>query len=301
MEVLETRIESTQDGLFHYGKFYFSKIKKGQGITLANSLRRVLLYDLSGFGITHARFQVLNQKNDAGVGGEGRADNLLSLSNFHEFSSIPGIRESVFEFLLNLRSIVWRVPFAEQEEGNRQLTSQIYTFSWKEIRNQNEASPGLISPSDVFILRAKHLKQKFDGKEGTPGVPLSNNQVFPDIVNPEQYLATIMLAHCPDFDIQYKLGTDSKISDMVEINSTFEGGGGYTPKASRELSKLGSWLPTEGNFFPVKRVNYSIEDNSDFSESVFIEIWTNGAVEPKNALLSGFNILLELFQEAKIG
>lgn len=241
MEILETRIESGQDGLFHYGKFYFPQVKKGQGITLANSLRRVLLYDLGGFGITHARISS-NKQNE-------------TESAIHEFSSLPGLRESIFELLLNLRSIVWK---GESES----IDSQIFKFSptsAKLIHNQKLSET---QTSESFILRAKHLKE------------FAETGSVLQILNPEQYLGTIMLSHCPDFEIEYI------------FNPT--------------LAKSGTWLPTEGNFFPVKRVNYSIEDNSDFTESVFIEIWTNGAVDPETALITGFNILMELFQLASV-
>lgn len=239
MEVLETRFESGQDGLFHYGKFYFPQVKKGQGITLANSLRRILLYDLGGFGITHARIFSTKKTEE---------QNLDQIA-IHEFSSIPGLRESVFELLLNLRSIVWK----SREDAS---FSQIFKFSLgRGLRPEKDSSTG-------FILRAKHLKHGLDN----PSVNL------PEIVNPDQYLGTLMLSHCPDFEIEYV----------------------FNPN----LANSGTWLPTEGNFFPVKRVNYSIEENSDFTESVFIEIWTNGAIEPKTALLTGFNILSQLFAEA---
>jgi DNA-directed RNA polymerase subunit alpha len=242
MEILETRIESGHDGLFHYGKFYCTQVKKGQGITLANSLRRVLLYDVSGFGITHARIFTSNQN-------ETKTNEQFAI---HEFSSIPGLRESVFELLLNLRSIVFRGESAVSR-------TQIFQFSSKHLKVDTSTESDSLNG---FIFRAKHLQKTFG----------NSSLVLPEIVNPEQYLGTIMLSHCPDFEIEYIL------------NPT--------------LAKSGIWLPTEGNFFPVKRVNYSIEENSDFTESVFIEIWTNGAIDPSTALSRGFDVLFQLFQDA---
>jgi DNA-directed RNA polymerase subunit alpha len=66
-----------------FNKFF----KPGQGITIGNQLRRVLLGDLGGVAISAVRI--------AGV--------------THEFSTIPGVREDILEILLNLKGIVLKV------------------------------------------------------------------------------------------------------------------------------------------------------------------------------------------------
>jgi len=67
-----------------YGQFLINSLHPGQGITVGNLLRRVLLSDLGGTTITAVRI--------AGVRDE--------------FSTIPGIREDILEILLNLKGIV---------------------------------------------------------------------------------------------------------------------------------------------------------------------------------------------------
>jgi DNA-directed RNA polymerase subunit alpha len=67
-----------------YGQFLIDSLRPGQGITIGNLLRRVLLSDLKGTTITGVRI--------AGVRDE--------------FSIIPGIREDILEILLNLKGIV---------------------------------------------------------------------------------------------------------------------------------------------------------------------------------------------------
>jgi DNA-directed RNA polymerase subunit alpha len=61
-----------------------NSLQPGQGITIGNQLRRVLLGDLGGIAISAVRI--------AGV--------------THEFSTIPGVREDILEILLNLKGIV---------------------------------------------------------------------------------------------------------------------------------------------------------------------------------------------------
>ena len=72
--------EKIESGACH-GQFLISSLKPGQGITIGNQLRRVLLNDLGGVAISAVRI--------AGVS--------------HEFSTIPGVREDILEILLNIR------------------------------------------------------------------------------------------------------------------------------------------------------------------------------------------------------
>ena len=67
-----------------YGQFLINTLRAGQGITIGNLFRRVLLGDLKGTTITAVRIAGVN----------------------HEFSIIDGVREDVLELLLNLKGIV---------------------------------------------------------------------------------------------------------------------------------------------------------------------------------------------------
>ncbi|MDY7034514.1 MAG: DNA-directed RNA polymerase subunit alpha, partial [Thermodesulfobacteriota bacterium] len=67
-----------------YGKFVGEPFERGFGITLGNSLRRVLLSSILGAAITSVRI-----------------DGVL-----HEFSTIPGVREDVTEIILNLKEVL---------------------------------------------------------------------------------------------------------------------------------------------------------------------------------------------------
>ena len=75
--------ENTESGIT-YGQFLINSLHPGQGITIGNLLRRILLGDLGGTCITAVRI--------AGVRDE--------------FSVITGVREDILEILLNLKGIV---------------------------------------------------------------------------------------------------------------------------------------------------------------------------------------------------
>jgi DNA-directed RNA polymerase subunit alpha len=75
-----------------YGKFIAEPLERGFGITLGNSLRRILLSSLQGAAITSVKID--------GV--------------MHEFSTIPGVLEDVTELVLNLKEVVLRLEGKEE-------------------------------------------------------------------------------------------------------------------------------------------------------------------------------------------
>ncbi|MBI2877686.1 MAG: DNA-directed RNA polymerase subunit alpha [Candidatus Tectomicrobia bacterium] len=82
------RLECDRSSLTsNYGKFIAEPLERGFGVTLGNSLRRVLLSSLPGAAVTAVRIQ--------GV--------------YHEFSTIPGVLEDVSEIILNLKQLVVRL------------------------------------------------------------------------------------------------------------------------------------------------------------------------------------------------
>ena len=66
-----------------YGKFVLEPLERGYGITLGNSLRRVLLSSLPGVAVTSVKIDDVH----------------------HELSTIPGVREDVTEIILNLKGL----------------------------------------------------------------------------------------------------------------------------------------------------------------------------------------------------
>ena len=80
------------DDANNYAKFVCEPLERGYGVTIGNSLRRILLSSLTGCAITSIKIE--------GV--------------LHEFSSIPNVVEDVPEIIVNLKNV--RLKFAENEE-----------------------------------------------------------------------------------------------------------------------------------------------------------------------------------------
>jgi DNA-directed RNA polymerase subunit alpha len=114
MEITLPRLETLEETSTH-GRFVVEPLDRGYGVTLGNSLRRVMLSSIEGAAVTDVQIE--------GV--------------LHEFSMIPGLKEDTTELLLNLKSLYVRVDrlMAGSEGG------------WK-IR-VDRSGPGRVTGADV--------------------------------------------------------------------------------------------------------------------------------------------------------
>src|SRR6056300_1601028 len=85
---LDSRIENSTS---LYGRFQIGPIKEGHGLTVANALRRILLSEIKTTGVIAAKIKFNN-----------------GYIIPHEYSSLPGVRESTLDLLLNLRNIIFQ-------------------------------------------------------------------------------------------------------------------------------------------------------------------------------------------------
>ncbi|MGM1459007.1 MAG: DNA-directed RNA polymerase subunit alpha [Columbia Basin potato purple top phytoplasma] len=76
-----------------FGKFVIQPLERGLGLTIGNSLRRILLSSLPGAAIVNVKIEGVD----------------------HEFSVIPGIYEDVMSIILNLKKVVIRVNSEEED------------------------------------------------------------------------------------------------------------------------------------------------------------------------------------------
>ena len=83
-----------------FGKFEFRPLEPGFGVTIGNSLRRILLSSLEGFAI-----------NTVKIGGVE-----------HEFSSVPGVKEDVPNIILNLKQVRFKQVVEEFENDKVSIT-----------------------------------------------------------------------------------------------------------------------------------------------------------------------------------
>ena len=116
-----TTVNLSEDGTS--GKFIVDPLERGFGITLGNSLRRVLLSSLPGYAVTSIKI-----------------DGVL-----HEFSVVPGVKEDVTEIVLNVKGIVARL------HTNAPKTVVI------DVTGEKDVTAGDIkADSDIEILNPDH-------------------------------------------------------------------------------------------------------------------------------------------------
>lgn len=200
-----------------YGKFVAKPLERGYGLTLGNSLRRVLLSSLNGAAIVAVRI----------VGVD------------HEFSTIPGVKEDVTDLILNLKQVNMRY------RGNGDATVKL-----------KASGEGLIKAGQIE----------------------TNGDV--EILNPEQ-----VIAH---------LDADGKLDMEMVVRL----GRGYVSADSNRSEDLPvGMIAIDSIFAPVRRVSYSVSNArvgqmTDY-DKLTLEVWTNGAERPDDALAYAAKILKE--------
>ena len=210
--------EKSEDG--KYEKFVVEPLERGYGLTLGNSLRRIMLSSLVGTAVSSIKIE--------GV--------------LHEFSSIPGVKEDVTEIVMNIKQL--------------------------SIKNNGNS----VEPKEAHI--------DFVG-EGV--VRASDIQVDPDIeiINPD-----LVIAHLN--------GADSKLTMELTITN----GRGYvsSEKNKRDDQPAGV-IAIDSIYTPVERVNMAVQNtrvgqDTDF-DKLTLDIFTNGTIEPDEALSLAAKVLSE--------
>ncbi len=206
----------------YYARFEVEPLERGFGITLGNSLRRILLSSLPGYAI-----------------------NTVKIANVaHEFSTITGVTEDVTDLMLNLKQVCIK---AEGED-------------MKELKIDVKG-PCEVTAADI----------------------IGDSTV--EIINKDLHIAYV------------DEGGELK-ADMTAIR-----GRGYTPgNVNKAESGVVNTLPIDSIFTPVKKANFTVEktrvgQDIDY-DKLTLEIWTNGVIEPYEALSMAARILdehLELF------
>jgi DNA-directed RNA polymerase subunit alpha len=102
-----------------YGRFVIGPLERGFGITIGNALRRVLLSSLHGVAVTKVRISDVP----------------------HEFTTIPGVREDVLRFILQVKQLRLRM------EGEETMHMSLHT------EGEGTVTAGdIIAPPEVEIL-----------------------------------------------------------------------------------------------------------------------------------------------------
>ena len=119
-----------------YGRFVVEPLERGYGITLGNSLRRIMLSSLPGAAVSQIRIDGVQ----------------------HEFSTIPGVKEDVTEIIMNIKSLAIR----NRSETNEPKTAYIEYEGDGIVRGcdiQTDQDVEIMNPDQVIAtLNGKNAK-----------------------------------------------------------------------------------------------------------------------------------------------
>ncbi|NUM81094.1 DNA-directed RNA polymerase subunit alpha [bacterium] len=203
-----------------YGKFTAKPLERGFGITLGNSMRRILLSSLQGAAIVSIKVE--------GV--------------LHEFSTISGVKEDVTNIILNLKEL--KLKLLEGEEATIKL---------------DVSGPGTITAKDI----------------GTGGRV--------EILNQDHVIAT--------------LGEEAKLQMEMLVKM---GKGFNLAEQNKDLEAPVGTIFIDSKFSPIERINYNVTNArvgqaTDY-DRLTLEVWTNGAVLPEDAVAFAAKILKDQLQ-----
>lgn len=158
------------------------------------------------------------------------------------------------------------------------------------VHHEFSAIPNVKEDMTQLILQVKQLRLKlFDAEsarlrlevhgEGT--VTAADIMCPPEveIINPDLYLFT----------------ADSD-NTQLEVEFTVQIGRGFSPGEERGRLPIGE-LPVDAIFSPIRRVNYDVErarvgQRTNY-DKLILEIWTDGAIRPEEAMSSAAEILMK--------
>ena len=299
-----------------YGKFTLGPFLPGQGTTFGNALRRSLLSQLAGLGIT--AFEIL------GV--------------MQEFSTLPGLRESVLDLSLNLKQIVLtgKLPRSTPPVGflkvrgpailyaaDLQLPAGIYCAS-PEQYIATLSSNGVLNLKFLVSVGKGHSTQPYSLYRSLSKVKLqptlSANSIHDTPLFNDKWINSLdPVTEMQKMDIPSSWELTNKINSSQEhkvFNSESNSanlkppGGGYMSIQKQTFQRVNPHqvLPIGAVFTPISQVNFLTQVNDRFEtprENVVLEIWTNGSIHPKRALeeaalslVQNFDILLKSIQQA---
>jgi DNA-directed RNA polymerase subunit alpha len=248
-----------------YGQFVINSLQPGQGITIGNQLRRVLLADLGGIAISAVRI--------AGV--------------THEFSTIPGVREDILEILLNLKGIVIK-------SRNKVQTTQ---FGRLKVHGPIVITADLIQlPSTLEIVNQNHyiatistsnlLEIEFKFEYGT-GYKLATQTFSEESENYLKLDTIFMPVQKVNFKIENVYETSNNISERLFIDI-------WTNGSISPSEALESASQIILDLFTLLIKNKNINDNNALkikSDSISIEPYTNIAIEELQLSVRAYNCL----------
>ena len=175
----------------NYSKFVCEPLERGYGVTIGNSLRRILLSSLPGCSLTSVKIN--------GV--------------LHEFSSIPNVVEDVPDIIVNLKNV--RLKFNDEE---MEKTLHIDFKGEGEVTAADIQSDGTVEVlnPDLHIAQVAeggHLVMELTANKGRGYVPAEKNK------RPDQDISVLPIdsIYTPVKKVNYQI-ENTRVGQMVDLD-----------------------------------------------------------------------------------
>jgi DNA-directed RNA polymerase subunit alpha len=254
--------EKIESGACH-GRFVINSLRSGQGITIGNQLRRVLLGDLGGMAISAVRI--------AGI--------------THEFSTIPGVREDILEILLNLKGIVLKSGISDTQFGRLKIQGPaVVTADLIQLPSNLE----IINPNHYIatISTSNILEIEFKFEYGT-GYKLATQTFTDDAENYLQLDTVFMPIQKVDFKIENVYDSANNITERLLLDIWTNGSispNGALESAAQVIVDLFTLLINNKSMVNTNQLESKPESSS-------IEPYTNIAIEELQLSVRAYNCL----------
>nr|QXV92871.1 alpha subunit of RNA polymerase [Nitzschia anatoliensis] len=254
--------EKIESGACH-GQFLIESLRPGQGITIGNQLRRVLLNDLGGVAISAVRI--------AGVS--------------HEFSTIPGVREDILEILLNLKEIVLQSKTRTPQFGRLKIQGPAVVTA---DLIQLPSTVDIVNPNQYImtISTSNILEIEFKFEYGT-GYRLASQTFLEENENYLQLDAIFMPIQKVDFKIENVYDKANNITERLFFDIWTNGSISPT-EAMKAAAQITIDLFT--SLLENKDTNAPSEVPSKTS-AISLEPYTNIAIEELQLSVRAYNCL----------
>src|SRR5512141_327513 len=134
IECIESKTQKNQS---QYSKFVLEPLERGQGTTVGNALRRILLSNLEGAAVTAIR-----------IGGVN-----------HEFATVEGVREDVMELMLNMKEITLK-SYTHQSQIGRLVATGPSTVVASQFELPSEIE--VVDPNQYVATLSENAKLEME-------------------------------------------------------------------------------------------------------------------------------------------
>ena len=281
IEIEKPRIECVEQSDDNtYGKFVVEPLERGYGVTLGNSLHRILLSSIPGAAVTSIKI-----------------DGVL-----HEFSTVPGVKEDVAEIILNIKTLALKsnsdepqIIIIDATEEGEITAGDIITTDAVEVLNKDLHIATLDVDSRLYIEMVVETGRGYvsadkNKKEGLPIGTIPIDSIYTPVHKVNFAIEDTRVGNNTEYD---------KLTMDIECNGNIKPADALSLAARILVDHLQLFIGLNDNIRDMQVMIEKEEEEKDKVLDMTIEE-LDLSVRSYNCLKrAGINTVLELTQKSK--